>query len=74
MIRQEHLRLLAPGETADVTVPAVAVTVAYRGQSAQVAVEALGRRLRLAVRPDAPVKAGDAGRVGWAMSESRLIR
>ena len=74
MIRQEHLRLLAPGETADVTVPAVIVTVAYRGQSAQVVVEALGRRLRLGVRPQALVKAGDAGRMGWAMSESRLIR
>ena len=56
------------------TVPAVVVTVAYRGQSAQVVVEALGQRLRLGVRPQALVKAGDAGRVGWAMSKSRLIR
>ena len=42
----------------------------------QALAERLDRDLRrlAAVRPEAPVKAGDAGRVGWAMSESRLIR
>jgi putative spermidine/putrescine transport system ATP-binding protein len=74
MIRQEHLSLLAPDETADVSVPAVVAAVAYRGQSVQVAVDALGHRLRLGARPETAAKTGDAGRIGWALSQSRLIR
>ncbi len=74
MVRQEHLRLLAPDEGAEVAVPAVVAAVAYRGQSAQVAVEALGRRLRLGVGPQTRAKAGDAVRIGWALADSRLIR
>ena len=74
MIRQEHVRLLAPGERADVSVPAVVAAVAYRGQSVQIAVDALGHRLRLGIKPDVPAKAGDQVKVGWALSESRLIR
>jgi putative spermidine/putrescine transport system ATP-binding protein len=74
MIRQEHLRWLAPGEAADVAVPAIVAAVAYRGQSVQLAVDALGHRLRLGISPETAAKAGDAGRIGWAVSDSRLIR
>jgi putative spermidine/putrescine transport system ATP-binding protein len=73
MIRQEHMRWLAPGDVADVAVPAIVAAVAYRGQSVQLAVDALGQRLRLGIRPDVLAKAGDSGRIGWAVSDSRLI-
>ena len=74
MIRQEHLRLLSAAEGEDVSVPARVTAVAYRGQSARVAVEALGQRLQLAVEPGARIGAGDQVRVGWAFADSRLIR
>jgi ABC-type Fe3+/spermidine/putrescine transport system ATPase subunit len=74
MVRQEHVRLLAPGAAADVSTPAEVAAVAYRGQSAQVAVQAFGQRLRLTIDPHTTIHAGDAVRVGWALADSRLIR
>lgn len=74
MIRQEHVRLLSSGDHADVAVPARVAAVAYRGQSAQVAVECAGQRLRFVATPTATVYAGNDVRIGWSLADSRLIR
>ena len=73
MIRQEHLRALKPEETAEAEVRGKVEAVAYRGQTAQVAVQALGQSLRLVAPPDTAFAAGDEIRLGWSPADSRLI-
>jgi ABC-type Fe3+/spermidine/putrescine transport system ATPase subunit len=78
MIRQEHLRVQRAGETVDSARDAEAeariVAVAYRGQAAQIVVDALGQRLRLIADAGAAPAAGDAARIAWPLNEARLIR
>ncbi|MET0606940.1 MAG: ABC transporter ATP-binding protein [Beijerinckiaceae bacterium] len=74
VLRQEHVRVIGAGQTADAIVPAEVAAVAYRGQSAQLSVRALGQRLRLVIPPSVRVEAGEAIRVGWSVADSRLIR
>ncbi|WP_342358991.1 ABC transporter ATP-binding protein [Terrarubrum flagellatum] len=73
MIRQEDLRLLPRDEAAEVSSAARIAAVAYRGQSTQIAVDALGQRLRLHGAADISVSVGDTVRIGWRLADARLL-
>jgi ABC-type Fe3+/spermidine/putrescine transport system ATPase subunit len=74
MIRPEHLRLLQPGELVEASAPARVVASVFRGQAAQVAVEAMGRTVRLLAPPDTRLQPGETVAVGWSLADARLIR
>jgi putative spermidine/putrescine transport system ATP-binding protein len=74
MLRQEHLRLVRPGECADANVSGCVGAVAYRGPAVQVVIEAMGKRLRLIAPPDTRLDPGASVAIGWSLIDARLIR